>query len=77
MLETQTAPTALQSIAEKIVPILRAHGVVHASVFGSYARGDYTDNSDVDVLVEFQEGEKKSLLDMAELKHQMEDSVRW
>ncbi|MGC2639527.1 MAG: nucleotidyltransferase domain-containing protein [Acidobacteriaceae bacterium] len=31
---------------------LRRHGVAHAAVFGSVARGEATDASDVDVLVE-------------------------
>lgn len=31
---------------------LRARGVLHAAIFGSLARGEARDNSDVDVLVE-------------------------
>jgi predicted nucleotidyltransferase len=33
-------------------PSLRAKGVMHAAVFGSVARGDEHDESDIDVLVE-------------------------
>ena len=32
--------------------VLRQHGVVHAAVFGSVARGEEREGSDVDVLVE-------------------------
>lgn len=32
--------------------ILRAHGVTRAQLFGSYARGEQTPDSDVDILVE-------------------------
>jgi len=69
----KTTPIALNGITEKIIPILREHGVVHASIFGSYVRGDYTENSDIDVLVEFQTGMKQSLLDVVNLKQRMED----
>jgi predicted nucleotidyltransferase len=34
-------------------PIFKRHGVVRASVFGSFARGDEQKNSDVDLLVQF------------------------
>lgn len=35
---------------------LKQHGVIKASVFGSYARGEATQKSDLDLLVECQEG---------------------
>lgn len=74
-MKTQTAPMTLYDISKKVVPILQKHDVIHASVFGSFARGDATEDSDVDILVEFQEGLKKSLLDLVELKQQMEDNT--
>ena len=48
---------------------------MHASIFGSYARGDYTEESDVDILVEFRAGIKKSLLDLVDLKQHIEDDI--
>jgi predicted nucleotidyltransferase len=56
-----------------IVDILRRNGVKKASFFGSIVRGEMTEDSDVDLLVEF-EG-KKSLLDLAHLKNELEDSI--
>ncbi len=41
-----------KSTEEKIVFILKKNGVTKASIFGSYARGDATKNSDVDILIE-------------------------
>ncbi|MBI3050838.1 nucleotidyltransferase family protein [Candidatus Woesearchaeota archaeon] len=41
-----------KSTEEQIVFILKKNGVTKASVFGSYARGDATKNSDVDILIE-------------------------
>ncbi|HEV7890927.1 MAG TPA: nucleotidyltransferase family protein [Pyrinomonadaceae bacterium] len=37
---------------------LRAFGVRRVGVFGSFVRGDTNAESDVDILVEFEEGEK-------------------
>ena len=48
-------------IKEKIEEFLKKHGIKKASVFGSYARGDATLDSDIDLLVEFPE--ETSLLD--------------
>lgn len=42
-----------EQIAERIAPILREYNVRRAGVFGSFARGDFTADSDVDLLVSF------------------------
>ncbi len=52
---------------------MRQHGVVHAGVFGSVARGDYRSGSDVDFLVEFERG--RSLLDLVELRIELRDAL--
>ena len=41
----------LDYIKSKIAPIARKYGVDEIYVFGSYARGEATSNSDVDLLV--------------------------
>ena len=41
----------VEEIQQKITPILRSHGITRASVFGSYARCDAREDSDVDLLV--------------------------
>jgi len=51
---------------EKLTDILRAHDVKTASLFGSMARGEATDESDIDLLVEFSTG--KSLLFIVRLE---------
>ncbi len=63
----------MQPVREKIVDILRRNDVKRASFFGSIVRGEMTEESDVDLLIEF-EG-RKSLLDLAHLKNQLEDAV--
>jgi len=41
----------IEEVKEKTVPILKRHGVAHAGVFGSVARGEDQPQSDVDILV--------------------------
>ncbi len=43
------------SIREKIAPTLAQYGVTYAGVFGSFARGTATEESDIDLLIELTE----------------------
>ena len=47
---------------------LRALGVRHASIFGSVARGDVRDDSDVDVLVDLDQDRPMGLFEYSRLK---------
>jgi hypothetical protein len=64
----------LKKIINKIIPVLKKNGIEKAGIFGSYARGDYNENSDIDILVEI---EKKgfSLLDFIGIKLNIEDET--
>lgn len=64
------SPT-VEGIRTKVVDLMRRRGVVHASIFGSVARGDSTDESDVDFLVEFEKG--RSYLDLASLQFDLSE----
>jgi len=55
----------LQSKREKILQIAARHGARKVRVFGSVARGEARRGSDIDFLVEMEEG--RSLLDHAAL----------
>ena len=46
----------LRKFAPQLLQIAHKHGIVKVYVFGSVARGDSTEQSDVDFLVEMQEG---------------------
>jgi predicted nucleotidyltransferase len=50
----------LNEIKEKTVPIAKSYGVKSLGVFGSYARNEATDDSDVDICVE--KGALRSLI---------------
>jgi len=63
----------LEDIKDKIIPLLRLHSVKRAALFGSFVRREERENSDIDILVEF-EGEK-SLLDLASLKMDLEKAL--
>ncbi|MEJ6951704.1 nucleotidyltransferase family protein [Natronospora cellulosivora (SeqCode)] len=61
-----------KDMKDKIISILNHYKVKKASVFGSYARGEATDESDIDILVELS---RKSLLDLAGIKVDLEESL--
>lgn len=63
-----------QETKKSISKILHEGGVKRAALFGSFARGDATEESDIDLLIEFK-GKKKSLLDLAALKIQLEENL--
>lgn len=57
-----------------IISILKKNGVKKASLFGSFARGEATQKSDVDLLIEFR-GKKKDLLDHISLMQELEEAL--
>ncbi len=64
----------LEEIKSKIVPLLKRYDVKRAAFFGSLVRGEKKEDSDIDILVEF-EGEK-SLLDLAGLRIELEEVLK-
>ena len=61
----------LEDIEANVIRILKRFDVKKAAFFGSFVRGEENEDSDIDILVEF-EG-KKSLLDLVGLKLELED----
>lgn len=56
---------------ERVAETARRHGVRSVRVFGSVARGTDTQESDLDLLVEFEPG--RDLFDLIELTSELED----
>jgi predicted nucleotidyltransferase len=55
------AMLTLETIREKLEPLAIKYDVKHIDLFGSYANGNATEESDVDLLVEFFEPKLKSI----------------
>ncbi len=66
--------TKISEIKGKIVKILQKNGVKKASLFGSFARGEATNKSDIDILIEFKG--QKSLLDLVHLEFELKNALR-
>ncbi len=62
-----------ESIKGEIVPLLRSNGVLRSFVFGSYARNEAREGSDLDLLLSFRE--RKSLLDLVALQFVLEEKL--
>lgn len=65
----------IEKIKEIAVPILQRHGVKKAAIFGSYARGEQTDNSDIDILIEYAPNARKSLFVRARIVHELKQAL--
>ena len=57
-------PNDIQRLKEIAVPILRSYGVKRAAVFGSFATGNATEDSDVDLLIDVPEGMGLGIVDL-------------
>ncbi len=56
-----------------ILPVLKKHHITKAGIFGSFAKAEATEASDIDILVEL--GKKISLLDFVGIKLELEDAL--
>ncbi len=60
-------------VSAAMIPVLDRYPVKRAAIFGSFARDDITQRSDVDILVEFYPGTKG--LEFFGLKVDLEDAL--
>jgi len=70
--------TTLQYVMQRLKatePELRRRGVAHLSVFGSLARGEARDDSDIDIAVEIEPGRSFSLIRMEDTRLLLEDAL--
>lgn len=64
---------SLDQIKKKAIPILKQGGATRAALFGSVVRGETTDKSDIDILVDLPRG--KSLFDFVGLQFRLEEAL--
>lgn len=64
----------VDQIRDIVVPIAIQHGVQSVSLFGSYAYGQATAESDVDLKID--KGKLKSLLDLSRFRLAVEDALQ-
>ncbi|NOR85241.1 hypothetical protein GQ473_03925 [archaeon] len=66
----------LNDLKKIIVPVLKRNGVVRAGIFGSYARGEATKKSDVDILIEVKKAKKFSLFDLVRVELELRKNLK-
>lgn len=59
---------------ERLAELCERNDVAYLAIFGSYARGDFTRRSDVDLLVRF--STSKSLLDLVRIEREFAKLLR-
>jgi len=62
-----------EEIKQRILPILQKYNIKRAGLFGSYARGEMREDSDIDILVEI--ADDISLLDFVGIILEIEDTL--
>ncbi len=65
----------IAEIKKKIVPILKRNDVKRAAIFGSFAHGEATKKSDVDILIEYK-NDDKSLFDLVGLQSELKKTLK-
>jgi len=63
----------ITEISRYLSPIARRHGLGAAFVFGSYARGDATAQSDVDICID--KGRVKTLFELSGIRLDFEEAL--
>ncbi|NTU42854.1 MAG: nucleotidyltransferase [Nitrospirales bacterium] len=64
---------AIKSGRSRVLQTITKYGLSNPRIFGSTLRGDDSDDSDLDLLVDA--GEETSLLDMVKAQHEIEDAL--
>ena len=61
------------NLIERVKKILKKYGIKKAGIFGSFARGEFRKESDIDIVIEPPEG--FSLLDLSRMGNEIEDEI--
>ena len=58
---------------EELDKICKKYSIRELSVFGSYAKGNYTEDSDLDILVDFKSLEGITLITLSKIRYNLID----
>ncbi len=64
--------TQIMMQTDKVAAFSQKWGICEFALFGSMTRGDFTDESDIDVLVQFREDVRPTLFDMVNMTDELE-----
>jgi len=67
--------TAIKLPRDKIANFCRAQHILKLSLFGSVLRDDFSENSDVDFLVEFEPGQSVGFLKLAGMELELAEII--
>lgn len=60
-----------KGLREKIVKICEENDIVFLAIFGSFVRGEQRKKSDIDIAIEYEKTENKTLFDLIELEDKL------
>jgi uncharacterized protein len=69
-------PKIIRKSKAEIIEICRKHQIRELSLFGSQVRGDFTDESDFDFLVDFLPEAKVGFIELGRIQYELEDVVK-
>jgi uncharacterized protein len=69
-------PKVIRKSKVKIIEICRKHQIRELSLFGSQVRGDFTDESDFDFLVDFLPEADISFFELGRIQSELEEIVK-
>ena len=75
LIENNINPSVLtiKQIKTRILPVMAKHNIHEVFLFGSYARGEATNKSDIDIYCE--NGDIKTLIDQGFLEDELEEAL--
>lgn len=65
---------SIEEIKNKAIPIAKSYGIGRMSLFGSYARGEANDASDIDLYID--KGNLRSLIQYYSFIHELETALQ-